>query len=376
MRVGAIATVALALIDVVWIAFGEPASTQSRLLVSLLFGVAYLALMFGVNVTAGLLVQRGRVASLWRARLSGAAAGMIATVALMSLRIHASLAYVAPPLIDLVVAFTVGLVFVRAAGSVATPSRETTDSDPPLRAAVWRYGRDSALTQLPAQLHMRLDRAIILYLMSTEALGVYSAAQSWSSAVFMIGGALGPALLSSNIRKDPSDPAVAISALLRLRRLALVIGVTTVVFAALAPVGVPLVFGAAFHAARLPTVILTCAFGVVATKSLLHEYARSVGAPALGRPAEIAGLVAGALLTTALGHWAGLMGIALGVLLSFLVVAITMAVAIAQRVPQSDLAHLPPMREDVTFLRDSVLAYARGATDWLVRRASPSRRFQ
>jgi O-antigen/teichoic acid export membrane protein len=376
LRMGSISTLVLILINACWIVIGAPSGTPPQLLISLLFGIAYLAITFGVNLTAGVLVQRGHIAGLWRARLLGATTACLATISLLALEVHQPLAYLSPPLLELAMVFAISLAAFRYNGPPALPEQKSSLDDASLRVSVWRYGKDSVLTLFPAQLHMRLDRAIILFLMSTEALGAYSAALSWSSAVFLIGSALGPSLLSSNIRRDQSEAGEKISALLRLRRLAVIVGATTIMLAALAPVGVPLLFGAAFHSARTPTVILTCAFGVRAIKSLLHEYARSIGIPALGRRSEIAGLVVGMLLTPALGLWIGLTGIAIGVLMSFLVVAVSMSVSVSCQVPHSEFALLPPLRRDMIFIRDSLFAYLRVTIESVQRRSSPSRQVQ
>lgn len=148
-RVGTIASGLLVLLSSIGVVILHSTGTPTALLTGLFFGGAYLALSFGVSVSAGVLVHRGRIAALWRARLSGVAGACVAAITLLGHGVRRPLFYVVPPLLDLALVCAVGFAAVRRQGLPRPSAQSSPVHAPSLRAAVWRYGRDSAL-RLPS----------------------------------------------------------------------------------------------------------------------------------------------------------------------------------------------------------------------------------
>ena len=193
---------------------------------------------------------------------------------------------------------------------------------PDLRMApkLLRFGLPSALTSLPQTINLRLDQLLIIAFLPARSLGLYVVAVSWSGAVAPLLAAVGSVLFPHvSAERKPARQVHLLST--ALQGGAIVAIATSVAFVALAPIGLPLVFGARFSGAVPSALILVPAGAILAWSGIAEDGLKGLGRPAIVLAAELAGasVTLGAL--PLLLHAYGIEGAALASLLGYAAVA-------------------------------------------------------
>jgi O-antigen/teichoic acid export membrane protein len=181
------------------------------------------------------------------------------------------------------------------------------------------YGSRSAFGTLAAAVSARLDQAMIAPILGAAALGLYSVAVTVASLPLALSFSVG-ARAFSEIGAAPEERKLAVAA--SYIRMALLLSIPAAVgVGLLAPMAVPLLYGAAFKASIAPAILLlpsTIALSFLATAELCMS--------ALGRPgrvslAEGAGTIVGVVALLLLLHPFGIVGAAVATSLDFTISA-------------------------------------------------------
>jgi O-antigen/teichoic acid export membrane protein len=158
-----------------------------------------------------------------------------------------------------------------------------------LMAPLLRYGLPNALAALPTTFNLRLDQLLIAAFLPPGDLGLYAVAVAWSllpsPALLAFGNVLFPRIA------ERDDPTVAARLAARGVRVAVVLSVIlTAATFAVAPVGLPLLFGQRFDVAVPTALVLTVAGGLVGVTRVQEEALRGLGRPLSVLWAQLASL--------------------------------------------------------------------------------------
>jgi O-antigen/teichoic acid export membrane protein len=212
-----------------------------------------------------------------------------------------------------------------------------------------RFGLPSVLTTVPQTINLRLDQLMIVALLPARYLGLYVVAVAWSGAITPALSAIG-SVLFPHISAEP-DQDRKTRALVTALQGATVIGVVvTVVLLAVAPFGIPFVYGSRFEGAVVPALVLVPAGGVLAWAGVAEEGLRGFGRPGLVLVAEGVGAVMTVATLPVLLHFLGILGAALASLLGYLTVAVACAVALGRSTGAPRHAFVVPTARSVATL--------------------------
>jgi O-antigen/teichoic acid export membrane protein len=192
-----------------------------------------------------------------------------------------------------------------------------------------RFGLPSALTSLPQTINLRFDQLLIIALLPARSLGLYVVAVAWSGAVAPMLSAVASVLFPHvSAERDTDRQGHLLGA--ALQGGALVAAATSVVFMLLAPIGLPLVFGARFAPSIPSALVLVPAGAILAWAGIAEEGLRGLGRPTIVLVAEVgAALVTLAALPILL-HALGIFGAAVASLLGYTTVAAFTVAAISR----------------------------------------------
>jgi O-antigen/teichoic acid export membrane protein len=144
---------------------------------------------------------------------------------------------------------------------------------------------------IAAQASLRLDQLLMSAMGLVVPLGIYAVAVAVASGVAPVFSALAVVVLHRAMRG--TEVAAQAREIAYVLRLALLVGLPLVfVGIALAPFVVPLVFGASFQAAVIPTQILLAAGFFQGANAILGNSLRAVGRPGRSAAGESLGAVA------------------------------------------------------------------------------------
>ncbi len=276
--------------------------------------------------TLGVLVAERSFVAYWAARLSNVAtflAGLLAIAILDAFDLNTA---ILSALLGGVVASVISTSIV-----VKRRSVRMVWSDMALLRPMMVFGAKTSMTSLPYQLNVRLDQVIMSVLLPASQLGFYATAASWSTILSFIGSGLSVVMLSRSIMVRPDD-RLQVERLVQQFR---VIAWTTLFLgagaAALAPLGIMLLFGAAFAPSIIPSVVLCFASVILNSNQVLHELSRGLGMPEIGMRAELLSLALTSLLLLLLLRPFGTLGAALISVISYGAVSVSMVVSIRRR---------------------------------------------
>jgi len=205
--------------------------------------------------------------------------------------------------------------------------------DPRCAPEMLRYGLPSAITSIPLTINLRFDQLLIIAFLPARLLGLYVVAVSWSSGVGLLLQALGTVLFPQvSAERDTARQGHLLATALQSG--ALIAVATSVLFMLLAPLGVPLIFGAAF-AQSVPCALVLVPAGAILAWARIAE----AGLQGLGRPTIvlIAEAVAATVTLAALPvflHAYGIFGAAVASLLGYSTIAIFTVVTIKRSTRQ------------------------------------------
>jgi antigen flippase len=207
---------------------------------------------------------------------------------------------------------------------------------PDLRLAgkLLRFGLPSAVTSLPQTINLRFDQLLIIAFLPARSLGFYVVAVAWSGGVAPLLSAIGSVLFPQvSAEQDTCRRGQLLAT--ALQGGAVVAAVTSLPFFLLAPVALPLVFGARYAPSIPSALVLVPAGAILAWAGIAEEGLRGLGRPTIVLVAEsVAAAVTLASLPVLL-HFFGIMGAAAASLLGYTTIAIFAASAISRS------THLP-----------------------------------
>jgi O-antigen/teichoic acid export membrane protein len=196
-----------------------------------------------------------------------------------------------------------------------------------------RFGLPSALTSLPQSINLRFDQMLIIAFLPARSLGLYVIAVSWSGAVAPSLTAVGSVLFPHvSGEKDADRRGRALQT--ALQGGGLVALATSVPFMLLAPMGLPLVFGAGFAPSVPSALVLVPAGAVLAWAGIAEEGLRGLGRPGLVLAAEVVAAVVTVSVLPVLLHRYGIVGAAVASLLGYSTIATFTVVAISRSTNQ------------------------------------------
>lgn len=200
--------------------------------------------------------------------------------------------------------------------------RGETDSPPLMLREGFRFSG----SQIAEAASYRLDQAIALPVVGATQAGFYAVAATLSLIPFALGQALAAATFKRIATADGFDQARQVEAVLRA---AAVLSICTVLgMAAASPAMIPLVFGADFQKALVPSLI-----AFVGSVGVVLSYVAASAHTALGRgwvmtTAQLVGLVIGIGLLYLLGPSNGAIGLAVASSVGYWVTAVILVSAL------------------------------------------------
>jgi O-antigen/teichoic acid export membrane protein len=197
-----------------------------------------------------------------------------------------------------------------------------------------RFGLPSALTSLPQTINLRFDQLLIIAFLPSRSLGIYVVAVAWSGAVAPVLSAVGSVLfphLSAERDSERQGHLLATA----LQGGALVAAAITVPLMALAPLGLPLVFGSRFVPSIPSALVLVPAGAILAWAGIAEEGLRGLGRPTIVLVAELAAAAVTLATLPLFLHISGIFGAAVASLLGYSTIAVFAVVAISRSTHQS-----------------------------------------
>jgi O-antigen/teichoic acid export membrane protein len=301
-------------------------------------------------VFLGALLGRGKVEDFWRARGSGGLVLLISVVVIAACHRLSIITYIIASLSGAVATAAMARHFT---GPIAlSPDLPKTQV-----REVLAYSARVFTTTIPSQLHIRLDQLVLSLLIPLDQLGIYAVAQSWASAVSIVSGGLATVIVSRTVQLNPTDANSLSAGFRRVRRASLLAIVISVGVALVAPLGLPLVFGARYQSAVVPAMILSFSAAFSAWKGMLHEFSRSIGRPAAGSLPEVIGLLVAAAALIVLVPAFGTRGAATAALLSYVVLLVAFAVRLRGLMASTPIPW--PRLQDLDELARDAISYAK-----------------
>lgn len=232
---------------------------------------------------------------------------------------------------------------------------------PDLIPPLLRFGLPNALATLPNTLNVRLDQLLIATTLRPGELGLYAVAVAWSlipsPIVLAFGSVLFPRVAGTPDRRAGAELATQGTRVGVLGSVVLA-GLTF----ALAPVGIPLLFGATFRDAVPTAMVLSVASAAIGAARVEEEALRGLGRPFSVLWSQLAGLVVTAIGLAIAIPGGSLPFIALASVAGYSALVLGLTVQVVRTTGEPAHRVLLPRRGDVRVIADSV------------RRLRPSRR--
>jgi enterobacterial common antigen flippase len=220
---------------------------------------------------------------------------------------------------------------------------------------ILKCGFPFALAAISGIAALQVDKALVVSLFSSEAVGCYAAAFTFASAHAALGGALG--MTSFAAMANEPDPYAQGQYLARVFRQAslLYVGAGSAI-ALLAPLGIVPLFGPSFAPAVAPAAILSLATSCNALGQVLNEGLRGRGTTSPGIAGQLMGSGVVALAAWVWAPQYGLKGLAWAAVCGSLVQLLVLVVVVMILLPLKP-AHLWGLRrEEVKLLGGRLLA--------------------
>ena len=161
----------------------------------------------------------------------------------------------------------------------------------------------------------QLDKALVVSMLPITAVGYYAAAFAYASTLLALGGAIGVTSFAA-LAKDPDRRRQGQYLTQAFRLASLVYLVISIAVVLLAPLLIISLFGSAFAPAVEPAMVLTWASTMISLGSILNEGLRGLGNTYPGILSQFLGAGVLALAAWQLVPHYGIMGLALGAVLS------------------------------------------------------------
>lgn len=216
----------------------------------------------------------------------------------------------------------------------------------PARRILLGYGARAWVGTLAGAVVMRLDQVLMVPLASAAQLGVYAVAVTISELPLVATSAVREVLLTTDARRQ-DDEELARAA----RTAAAISAAAATVLCGTAPWWLPAVFGPAFGAALVPTVILSAAVVVGVPGSVAGAALSARGLPHLRSLSLCAAAVVGTAVLVALAPTSGAVGAAVATLVCNLVAGWLNVAHLIKRSTSGWRDFLLPTSGDVQALR-------------------------
>ena len=198
-----------------------------------------------------------------------------------------------------------------------------------LAGKMLRFGLPSAVTSLPQTVNLRFDQLLIIAFLPARSLGFYVVAVAWSGGVAPLLTAIGSVLFPKvSEERDMCRRGQLLAD--ALQGGAVVAAVTSLPFILLAPVALPLVFGARYAPSIPSALVLVPAGAILAWAGIAEEGLRGLGRPTIVLVAESVAAVVTLASLPVLLHFFGIMGAAVASLLGYTTIALFAASAISR----------------------------------------------
>jgi O-antigen/teichoic acid export membrane protein len=178
-----------------------------------------------------------------------------------------------------------------------------------------KFGGQSQLTNLVQLLNYRIDVFLILLLVNTRGVGLYTVATSQTEGLWIIADSVVVVLLTNITIGDDANAARMTPVV--CRNTLLVTGVSAAVAALIAGLWIPIVFGSAYQESVLPYVWLLPGTVAFAGAKVLAAYVLSRGRPIVNAWIAVATFVVSVPGTVLLTHLWGVPGAAAGTSLGY-----------------------------------------------------------
>lgn len=223
-----------------------------------------------------------------------------------------------------------------------------------------RFGLPGVLGTVPAIANLRLDQMLLAAFVSNDRLGLYVTAVAWAGVLSPVLAALG-AVLFPRLASEP-DRALRLQVLGRGVRMAVLVASALVAAVLVAtPLGIRVLFGAAYMDAIPAASVLVVAGGMLAVSGVLEETWRGLGRPAEVLCAEVGGFIVTGVLLAWLLPLLDIVGAALASLGGYLATLVILLVRL-RSTQHVQLLTLVPGRAEVCDLRSTVLSRLRFRT--------------
>ena len=198
-----------------------------------------------------------------------------------------------------------------------------------LAGKMLRFGLPSAVTSLPQTINLRFDQLLIIAFLPARSLGFYVVAVAWSGGVAPLLSAIG-SVLFPHVSEEPDTGRRGQLLADALHGGVVVAVATSIPFILMAPVAIPLVFGARFAPSIPSALVLVPAGAILAWAGIAEEGLRGLGHPTIVLVAESAAAVVTLASLPVLLHFYGIIGAAVASLLGYTTIAVFAASAISR----------------------------------------------
>ena len=227
----------------------------------------------------------------------------------------------------------------------------------PLMLKMLTFGGQGQLTTLIQLFNYRLDSFLILVLVNTRGVGLYSVASSQTEGLLIIANSVAIVLLT-NITAGDRSASAALTAV-TCRNTLLVTGVAAAGAAVIAAFWIPVVFGGDFGDAVVPYLWLLPGMVALSGSKILAAYVFSRGRPIINAWIALATLGATIPTDIVLIHFLGVSGAAIGATLGYCLGLALTAIAYTRLSGASVVGALLPRREDATIYLDGLRSLRR-----------------
>lgn len=220
-----------------------------------------------------------------------------------------------------------------------------------------KFGGQGQLTNLIQLLNYRVDVFLILIMVNTRGVGLYTVANSQTEGLWIIANSVAIVLLT-NITAGDDDNAARMTPVV-CRNTLLVTAVVGLVAAAIAWFWIPVVFGEAYRGSVLPYLWLLPGTVALSGSKILAAYVFSRGRPIINAWIALASLVLTTPITVMLIESCGVSGAAAATTLGYFLSLGLTAIAFRSLSGASIMKALLPQREDVALYRGAVRSMLR-----------------
>ena len=233
-----------------------------------------------------------------------------------------------------------------------------------------RFGGQAQLTSLVQLFNYRVDVFMILILVNTAGVGLYTVATAQTEGLWIIANSVGIVLLT-NITAGDAENAARMTPVV-CRNTLLLTGVAALGAAAIAAFWIPIVFGADYRDSVLPYLCLLPGTVALSGSIILAAYVFSRGRPIVNAWIGLATLVTTIPTNVVLIHLLGVPGAAISTSIGYCLDLALTALAYRHLSGGSILEALVPQRVDAGIYRDALRSVARRLRR-LAARGAPGR---